>query len=104
MLRNFITVLYFAIVAIFCVFIFISVNFIIASSETIANNFNKIIVSKILYTIVLDFISIGILYLVYLALRKLMNLKTENKNILKLLTIIFTTVSIIALITFLINK
>lgn len=100
MLKNFFTFLYFAIVAIVSVFIFISTNFIIASDESISNNFNRIIISKIGITIIIDLLAIGVLYVIYLALKKLMKLETENRHILKLLTVVFSIVSIISLIIF----
>lgn len=101
MVKNYITILYFFIVGILCFFILISINFIIISDETLKKNLTKIILSRIAYTLIVNLLAIGLSYGLYLIIKKLTILETENKNVLKLLTAIFTTVSVISLSIFL---
>lgn len=103
MVKNYITTLYFFIVGVICFFILFSINFIIISDEILNQNLTKIILSRIAYALIVNLVAIGLSYGLYLLISKLIILQTENKNVLKLLIAIFTTVTIISLSIFLLN-
>ncbi|KFC18996.1 hypothetical protein IO89_15865 [Epilithonimonas lactis] len=100
MLKNFVTFLYFTAVIAICIFIFVSVNFIILSNDPLQRNYTKIIIAKIAYKIIIDIIAIMFSYGLFLLISKLTVLKAEKKDIFKLLTLIFTVVSVISLAVF----
>ena len=99
--KNLITFFYFASVVVICIFIFVSINFIILSNDPLQKNYTKIISAKIVYAIFIDIIAIGFSYSLYLIIRKLTLLEAETKDILILLSIIFTSTAFISLAVFL---
>ena len=99
--KNLITSFYFASVVVICIFIFVSINFIILSNDALQKNYTKIISAKIVYAIFIDIIAIGFSYSLYLIIRKLTLLEAETKDILILLSIIFTSTAFISLAVFL---
>lgn len=100
MLKNFIKFIYISFNAFLCLFILFTVNFIIVSDERMEKHFTEIILKKIAYALIVDLLSIFLSYILYQILKKYLPFKNENKKIIKYLFIIYTIVSVISLLAF----
>ncbi len=100
MLKKIVTLIYFIFNLFLCGFILISINFVIISPETLKINFNKIVLSKILYSLFVTIISTLISYLFYLIVKKFIIINFSTKKMLTILFAIFFVMSILSFLIF----